>query len=185
MDGSRPRKLTLVDAMIFIAATGAGIAVIRTYAPSYYAWSYNPTPPPTWVEWAAFVLPSWADYLAPIPAAWTIGTLIQRLFPTRPPLRIVCLQAGTAAVLAATVAVSVNSVYLILHVWTMRSAYHEMAFVYTTHSAGIAVGGVWLVLALGGTWRAEPTWIDRWGRALGIYWLLMIPLQFLSLFVRH
>ena len=57
--------------------------------------------------------------------------------------------------------------------------------VYTTHSAGVAVGAVWLVLALGGAWKAEPTSIDRWGRTLGAYWLLMIPLQILSLFVRR
>jgi hypothetical protein len=185
MDGTRPRKPTLVDAMILVAATGVGLAVVRTWAPSYYAWSYNPSPPPTWLEWSAFVLPAWAAYLSPVPAAWTIATLILRLFPPRPPLRIACLQAGSSAVLAATMAASVNFVYLVLHVWMKRSGYHEMAFVYTTHSAGIAVGAVWLVLALGAAWKAEPTWIDRWGRTLGAYWLLMIPLQILSLFVRQ
>ena len=57
MVGTRPRKPTLVDAMILVAATGAGLAVVRTWAPSYYAWSYKPAPPPTWLEWSAFVLP--------------------------------------------------------------------------------------------------------------------------------
>jgi hypothetical protein len=85
---------------------------------------------------------------------------------------------------AAALAVSVNFVYLLLHVWTNRSVYHEMAFVYTTHSAGLAVAGAWLLLALTGSWVTEPTWIDRWGRVLGVYWLFGIPLQLLSLFVR-
>lgn len=185
MEGRGPLKPTLVDAMILVAATGAGLAIVRAWAPSYHAWSYDPTPPPTWLEWAAFVLPSWADYLAPIPAAWTLATLTLGLLRPRPPFRTTCLQFGKSAVVAATVAIALNFVYLILHVWTMRSAYHEMAFVYTTHSAGVAVGAVWLVLALGGVGKAEPTWIDRWGRALGVYWLLMMPLQVLSLFVRH
>jgi hypothetical protein len=36
---------------------------------------------------------------------------------------------------------------------------------------GGAVASVWIVLWLSGTWRAERSWIDRAGRALGIYWI--------------
>ena len=184
MESTRPRRPTLADAMIFVAATGAGLAVVRTWGPRYYEWSYSPTPPATWLEWSAYVLPGWADFLAPIPAAWTVATLITWLIRPKPLFRTDGLRAGSAAVVAATVAASANFVYLILHVWTIRSDSHEMAFIYFTHSVGAAVGAAWLVLTLGGAWKAEPTWIDRWGRALGVYWLFMIPLQYLSLFAR-
>jgi hypothetical protein len=36
---------------------------------------------------------------------------------------------------------------------------------------GGAVASVWIVMWLNGTWRAEPSWTDRAGRALGIYWI--------------
>ncbi len=40
-------------------------------------------------------------------------------------------------------------------------------------SSGSGVGTVWIVLGLSGTWRAEPNWIDREGRAMGVYWVTL------------
>ena len=39
---------------------------------------------------------------------------------------------------------------------------------------GYAVAA-WLTLAIGRRWRPEPSWVNRWGRAIGVFWLLMIP----------
>jgi hypothetical protein len=36
---------------------------------------------------------------------------------------------------------------------------------------GITVSAVWIVLWLIGAWRPEPSWIDRAGRVVGIYWV--------------
>jgi hypothetical protein len=36
---------------------------------------------------------------------------------------------------------------------------------------GLAVLASWLTLRAGGWWRAEPSWIDRLGRALGVLWI--------------
>ncbi len=41
---------------------------------------------------------------------------------------------------------------------------------------GVAVAASWLLLAASGRWRAEPSWIDRAGRALGVYWIATLPL---------
>ncbi len=38
---------------------------------------------------------------------------------------------------------------------------------------GGAIASVWIVMWLGGTWRAEGSWIDRAGIALGIYWITL------------
>jgi len=40
---------------------------------------------------------------------------------------------------------------------------------------GCAVAAVWAVQVIGGRFRAEPSWIDRLGRALGVFWIGMIP----------
>ena len=55
-------------------------------------------------------------------------------------------------------------------------------FVVLLSFAGFAVACVWIVLWLSGVWRAEPSWIDRTGRVLGIYWvsncIIAVPLIF-------
>lgn len=38
--------------------------------------------------------------------------------------------------------------------------------------AGLVVAGAWLTLRMAGAWRPEPTWVDRAGRALGLFWIL-------------
>jgi hypothetical protein len=32
---------------------------------------------------------------------------------------------------------------------------------------------VWSILVLSGRWHPEPGWIDRVGRALGMFWILI------------
>ncbi len=34
----------------------------------------------------------------------------------------------------------------------------------------------WVVLAASRQWQAEPSWIDRAGRALGVLWIATIPI---------
>jgi hypothetical protein len=38
--------------------------------------------------------------------------------------------------------------------------------------AGLVVGGAWLALILAGAWRPQPTWIDRAGRIVGVFWIV-------------
>lgn len=40
-------------------------------------------------------------------------------------------------------------------------------------SLGPAVLAVWTIQYLSGRWRPQATWIDRAGRALGIFWLVL------------
>lgn len=45
---------------------------------------------------------------------------------------------------------------------------HESAY------AGHGIAGAWLIMALGGWWRPERTWIERIGRALGTAWIAVM-----------
>ena len=38
-------------------------------------------------------------------------------------------------------------------------------------SVGTTVLAIWVVLWISGSWYAEQSWIDRTGRAVGIYWV--------------
>jgi len=40
-------------------------------------------------------------------------------------------------------------------------------------SVGIAVFVAWGVLFATGRWRSEASWLDRSGRFLGVYWILL------------
>ena len=49
---------------------------------------------------------------------------------------------------------------------------------HSTATLSAAVAGTWLVLLLDRRWKPEPSWIDRAGRLLAVYWLtagLMLP----------
>ena len=47
---------------------------------------------------------------------------------------------------------------------------------YSFQRNGYAVAAAWLTLMIGRRWRPEPSWVDRSGRLIGSFWLLMIPL---------
>jgi hypothetical protein len=44
---------------------------------------------------------------------------------------------------------------------------------FTAPLVGIAVLVAWLVLAANGRFRPVPDWVDRTGRALGVYWMAL------------
>ena len=45
---------------------------------------------------------------------------------------------------------------------------------------GLAVASAWLLLAIGKRWQSEPSWIDRLGRFMGFYWIVMIAVAQLA-----
>jgi hypothetical protein len=51
------------------------------------------------------------------------------------------------------------------------------------HHAGWAAAVSWFTLVLTGRWRPEPSWVDRWGRALGCSWIILAPMM--SLLIDH
>jgi hypothetical protein len=168
------RRLSVLDAMILVAATAMGLAGIRACSPAFYSYQYTPITPPPWLNWLAVVLSNWAFYVSPLPAAWTLAAMVLRLRSPRPPMRRLMRQPGAVAVLAATMLVLIGVVHYLLDLH--NPSLHDIPYQYTSFSLGCGVGSAWWILALGKRWRAEPSWIDRFGRALGAYWVGMVPL---------
>jgi hypothetical protein len=82
--------------------------------------------------------------------------------------------------LAASVAVSAASLLNIWCAWDVAflrtpvppDLFSAMALrVVEPVPLAAAVAGIWSLLICDRRWRPEPTWIDRLGRCLGIYWL--------------
>jgi hypothetical protein len=167
------RRFSVLDAMILVAATAVGFAGIRAFSPAFYSYQYTPIPPPPWLNWSAVVLSNWAFYLSPLPAAWTLAALVLRLRPPRPPLRRLMRQPGAVAVFAAMMLILVGVIHYLLDLH--NPSLHGVPFEYTSFSLGCGVGAAWWILALSMRWRAERSWIDRLGRVLGAYWIVMVP----------
>jgi hypothetical protein len=93
----------------------------------------------------------------------TPAFLVLRVKQPRPALRVILGYSGTAAALA--ILFGLFWVMGLLVLWFPDRFRSETA-------AGIAVGGtvavVWGVMALCRRWVAEPSWVDRVGRVLGV-----------------
>ncbi len=50
-----------------------------------------------------------------------------------------------------------------------------------TMCGGLAILVSWMTLFVGGRWRADPSWVDRLGRAMGICWILAAAAVWLAI----
>jgi hypothetical protein len=173
------RPFGLLDAMILLAGAALSLAggahlillladVIGRFGASAVAHGYD-----LFADWPVF----WRathDHLRNV--LWYVLQLIQlillgitpaflivRFRRPRPAMSVVLRYAGTTAALAMVSGLFWVTGYLyILFPYSVRA---ETA-------AAVAVGGtvasVWGLSALTGNWRAEPGWIDRAGRFLGV-----------------
>jgi len=178
-----PRRFGIADALILVAATAAGLAASRgidaRLTEGDAIWSRAIDLP----QWARMY---WGVMAMPMAAAWSLAALdLRRRRPHPSPPRL-SRQPGWAATLAATLAL------LIAPAGTLGLALTTMGvdplddptflairlFYRATAFASVSVAVAWIALATSGRWRAEPTWIDRLGRLLGVYWIASIPISF-------
>jgi hypothetical protein len=179
-DGKEGR-FTLLDAMVLVAATAAGLTMFRGNPMRVYlhlpeTWAFTKV-----VERGFF----WVAVIVPCTVTWMLALLILRLRRPRPRLRRIARQPGSVACFAA---VSVTVVGLAVQIpstiamemqgGTLTAVNPSWAlyliFVDLPTCISYAVAASWATLALGGRWRPEPGWIDRIGRTLGFFWLALI-----------
>jgi hypothetical protein len=163
------RRFTPADAMVFIAATAIGLGVCVTHAKNLRG-PGTPLGPLTikaYVTLTSFQLLSWS---------WAI--VVARLIRPRPALWRVGRQPGFVACLAVGVFSLTRWCYEI-PVWLhLRNKYNQINYLVATFIVAPwpslvcpAIIVAWLTLALCGSWSPEASWIDRLGRAMGVFWL--------------
>ena len=89
--------------------------------------------------------------------------------------------ACTAAVLVLAIRlVNLGSLFSVLvvdvsaaYVLECIDCFHELEG--TPLEIGCAVTVAWFIQAVSGRWQSEPSWIDRMGRILGVFWVSAIP----------
>jgi hypothetical protein len=186
------RRLTIADVMILIAALAMAWLVLRQW-PGPRSFGLPPalrrTPytvsPALRAAAAAWRWTLWSGLLA---AVATGTVLVLRVLPPRPRWpRLACRPGFTAALAASCAALAVFTPALAReHVdeatrrWTDGPGPLAHAVERTVADAPLSIGAsvaaVWLVQRIGGRWHPERGTLDRAGRVLGCYWIVLGPL---------
>jgi hypothetical protein len=152
--------------------------ILRTYAefPQHATIAENPVL--GWGMFAHFVL-------VPLALASSAALWLLRMRKPRPVLRRIFRQPGMIACTAALSYLIILLIGLVVYIlldfgfgrntlvlntWDDRALLLEL-FAIPPGWMGTAVAVGWITLCLSGSWRSEPSWIDRAGRGLGIYWV--------------
>jgi carbon starvation protein CstA len=162
------RRFSLLDAMVLIAATAAGLTIDRVFWSDMHGWD-------------GAVLKHFRDLTSagiilsvPLAAMWTIATLALQLRRPRYRLRRLLERPGTAACCAATVALALGAGLVICASrGTPISFASRLIMGYgLPMMAGSAVTAVCTVSMIAREYRAAPDWNDRLGRLIGLYWVM-------------
>jgi hypothetical protein len=168
------RRFSLLDGMIFVAATAAGLAVIREIADDLLRFTKSGSA--LW-SLASFRRPFWTIMaMTPLLATWSLGVLTMRLRPPRPRLRNLLRQPGlVASALGSLIGTMHIAIAIYRYHRNMDYSYRDLVIL-GSYPAGYSVAAAWVYLRITGRWRIERSWLDRAGRFLGICWIGLIPL---------
>ncbi len=177
------RRFQLLDAMILVAAIAfaCGITQGLSYATDgAFSW------PAIWeaaqsapdglakvVEISAVLL----ILALPFAGMLSLAVIPVRLMGPRPRCLRLARQPGTTAMWAAGLGIVLSAVQLGIAAWTGLGNLDVYQIMIATHSCisypGLAVLGAWASLLIARRWRSEKSWVDRMGRVLGFFWILV------------
>jgi hypothetical protein len=181
MHDQNRRRLTLTDVAVLMASIALGLAWTRLLTP----WASTASGVSRFgIELGAidylYYIHSPANFVTPLLIPAMAALLLLRMLGPGPRLRRLAREPGAAACLTA-MAVSIVSLLVLkakvaFLVW-MGGKFRDFPPYYNAFllgTLGYAIAAVWLVMLLGGTWEAEPDWIDRSGRVLGACAVLLL-----------
>lgn len=175
-----PRRAGLGDAMILIFALAFGLMLSLRPLADMAGWlamikpAYR-TDATIWLDSLArklgpqfLVIQGVVQLLSCFVAPLTPALIVARLLPPRPPRHDLARQPGFVASIALC-ATALGSVNLAATGLVTLPPLLGMTL------PGATVLASWSVLVGTRSWRPEPGWIDRTGRAVGAFWLATIP----------
>jgi hypothetical protein len=197
------RRFLLSDAIMLVVATAVGLAVVRPYYATMKLLDWVPPIPSAapfngWIKglWGCLVL------AAPLAMAWTLAILGLRFRRPRDRWSRLVRQPGLVAGLMAALVLAWRLVGFAimcvrvdgqknLSILTVRHGalsgywggwpppyllFETDHYLDTMATIGVAVASSWILMLASGRWRPERSWIDRAGRALGWFWIAILPL---------
>jgi hypothetical protein len=165
--------------MVLVAAAALSLVLIRDYLADAHIARNLPAAIPN--DWSIAALwrrgTVYSGMLSPLAVALSLALFILRLRKPRPGLRRLLRQPGMVASSATVIATGLFvmkvlfSEYYLARTGTVMSRPLHWLWMMRLPWNGEVVAVAWILLWLGGSWHSEPTWIDRAGRVLGVYWV--------------
>jgi hypothetical protein len=168
MPADAGRKFNLVDGMILIAATALGLAGERIRAQHLAKIDSSLLESVTEVA---------IDYAVCVAFFWTLALPLLGLRHPRPPWRRLRRQPGMLVGVSFIVATVCNFVCHLLYLeFAYSGSFYEHVVSLAERASypapfALSTAVAWTTLAWSGRWRPESSWIDRLGRALGVFWI--------------
>jgi hypothetical protein len=187
MTAYSPRTFTILDAMILLAATAIAFAWSREttsrivlFRPIHRSSQTfrEPTKAEIWQQLIKrFPLSTWVQLAVrvaiPFLVMWTATILGLSFRQPRQPVGEFSKTPGFAACLAGTMAITIDAFWITVHYLASSSSWSGLNILTTVNSVDVsfAVAGAWLMLIVLGVWTPEQSWLDRFGRFLGVAWI--------------
>jgi hypothetical protein len=173
--------------MVLVAATAIGFGLVEglsalsdgdlSWRAVYEAFLDLPRPSGS-ALWREIVELCWTIIALSVPHAtmWTLALIPIRFMGPRPPWLRLARQPGLIAAVASGVTmVFIGAQFLVIglvvDIRYLSSAIASQVVLWPI-LIGLAVAVSWMTLLIGGRWRAEPSWIDRLGRVMGVGWIV-------------
>jgi hypothetical protein len=164
------RKLNLVDAAVLVAATAVGLVGVREIYPD-----------DLWPRSGSSLIWFFRGPSTCLGVAWALALVLLRFRHPRPPRHRVVVQPGFVACIASlgSLPLGLACALFFCGVRTLPDPGSGITYIYSTvyfwawasDPAPKIVLGAWAGLWLAGRWSPERSWIDRAGRALGLFWI--------------
>jgi hypothetical protein len=171
------RRFTILDGIVMLVPLAVGFALARPFLEDFRSLLSSPDNTPRWFQRAGLVI----GLVSRGVAMGMLGLLAARLLPPRPPLRRLSREPGAAACLAAAAAMAAGGM-IVLAMALFRqvriSSADQYRWAFFEARIMPAVAAAWITQAWVGRWRPEPSWIDRAGRTLGAYWILLFAFRY-------
>ena len=180
-------KLHVSDLILLIITTAPALLVVRSH------WPIDTKMISTSVNVAATIRTFIYVFSYPV-ASLTLTLFLVRLRRPRPPMKELIHHSGASACTGAVVVMVVRliTVALVLGFTAVdMPSYRSFPgivaligdideFQAVPSEIGCTVAAIWTLQLLGGEWEARPSWIDRLGRGLGVFWIGTIPFSWFS-----
>jgi hypothetical protein len=177
------RRFNLVDGMIFVAATGFGLAWSKASTDALRSpfWTTLTFPSP-WTRGLGLAIFDALQVSLPVLLTTTLAVLAIRLRQPRPTLLRLGREPGFLACVTAVPAILLCMVSAFPFLMARGASFtQEFSLVDYTPEGGFAVTGAWLAIAVGRRWRPQAHWVDRMGRLVGAGWIGANGLHWLAL----
>jgi hypothetical protein len=123
-------------------------------------------------------LVNWLVLASPLLMSVSLALAAARLLPPRPRLSEVFRQPGFAASWVMCLFACLGALKMVImnpqalrQLDAFLQLFNFLYFWPTVSQSGAGIIVAWITLVSVGCWQAEPSWIDRSGRALGVFYI--------------